>query len=476
MARLRILRPHIEEDVPLVDLARDAGVSYRTALRWKGQYHARGLAGLADDRRSDRGKLRGVPRDLQHFVEGLALRKPRLSAATIHRKVVEIATLRGDRAPSYRQVYNVIRRLPADLTTLAHDGDKAYRDMFDLVHRREAAGPNAIWQADHTLLDIVALRDDGRHDRPWLTVVMDDHSRAVAGFFLTWDAPSAIQTALALRQAIWRKADPRWSVCGVPDVLYTDNGSDFRSQHLEQVAADLKMQLIFSTPGHPRGRGRIERFFSTVSQLFLSDQPGFLGPGGRQAKDRLLTLTELERRFEGFVLGTYNARVHGETGEPPRQRWQADGFLPRLPESLEQLDLLLLTVPKARKVHADGIRFHGHRYVEPTLAAFVGETVTLRYDPRDMGEIRVFDDNGFVCRAICPDLAGETVALRDIVRARNERRRDLRRTLADREKVVDELMALKRLADKPAAEPDADPTPLKQTRPAPPPLKRYRNE
>jgi putative transposase len=35
---------------------------------------------------------------------------------------------------------------------------------------------------------------------------------------------------LALRQAIWRKEDPRWIVCGIPDVLYTDNGSDFTSQ------------------------------------------------------------------------------------------------------------------------------------------------------------------------------------------------------------------------------------------------------
>jgi putative transposase len=30
-----------------------------------------------------------------------------------------------------------------------------------------------------------------------------------------------------------------------PEVLYTDNGSDFTSKHLEQVAVDLKIRLIF---------------------------------------------------------------------------------------------------------------------------------------------------------------------------------------------------------------------------------------
>lgn len=76
-----------------------------------------------------------------------------------------------------------------------------------------------------------------------------------------------MQTALALRQAIWRKPDAHWTIFGIPEVLYTDNGSDFTSTNLEQVAADIKMRLIFSTPGHPRGRGRIERFFETVNQI-----------------------------------------------------------------------------------------------------------------------------------------------------------------------------------------------------------------
>ena len=88
-----------------------------------------------------------------------------------------------------------------------------------------------------------------------------------------------------------------------------------------------------------------------------------------------------------------------------------------MPESLEQLDLLLLTVPKTRRVHPDGIRFSGLRYIDPTLAAYVGEEVLLRYDPRDIAEVRVFHEGRFVCRAVCQELAGETVPLREVIRA-----------------------------------------------------------
>ena len=70
-----------------------------------------------------------------------------------------------------------------------------------------------------------------------------------------------MKTALALRQGICRKGHARWHICGIPEVLSTDNGSDFTSKHIEQVAVDLKMRLVFSTPGKPQGRGRVERFF-----------------------------------------------------------------------------------------------------------------------------------------------------------------------------------------------------------------------
>ena len=126
--------------------------------------------------------------------------------------------------------------------------------------------------------------------------------------------------------------------------------------------------LHFSTKGQPRGRGRIERFFETVNQLFLCTLPGY-APAGSPIPEPVLTAPELDRRLQRFIVDDYQQRVQSETGEPPQARWEAGGFLPQLPESLEQLDLLLLTVAKARKVRQDGIHFQGFRYLDLTLAA-----------------------------------------------------------------------------------------------------------
>src|SRR5690606_35711926 len=88
----------------------------------------------------------------------------------------------------------------------------------------------------------------------WLTTILDDCSRAICGYTVFLGAPSAMNTALALRQAIWQKADPSWPMCGLPDVLYVDHGSDFISRQLARTAVDLHIRLIHSTVARPLNR------------------------------------------------------------------------------------------------------------------------------------------------------------------------------------------------------------------------------
>jgi putative transposase len=219
-ARYRLLRPFLEGSVPLATVAREHGIPISTAWRWVRRYQEAGLAGLARKERSDRD-VRKLSGDLQGFVEGLALQVPRLSAAAIHREAASAARLLGERAPSYATVYGLIRRLDPALVTLAHEGQKTYSETFDLLHRSEAQAPNAIWQADHTELDLLVFDDERKARKPWLTIILDDFSRAVAGYFLSFSSPSALQTSLALRQAIWRKPRSGWSICGIPEVKWT---------------------------------------------------------------------------------------------------------------------------------------------------------------------------------------------------------------------------------------------------------------
>lgn len=438
MGRFVVLQPHLNAGVPLAEVARNAGVPLRSAQRWLARYRAAGLVGLVRAKRSDTGH-RKLPADLVEWIEGMVLRKPRPSVAAIHRKITALAAKRQWTPPSYSSVYGIIRHMDPAMVTLAQDGLAAFRDRYELLYRPRAECPNAIWQADHTLLDVMVLDANGDAVRPWLTIIMDDYSRAIAGYTIFLGAPTALQTALALRQAMWRKQNATWPVCGIPDVLYVDHGSDFTSAHLDQVAADLRFQLVYSSVGRPQGRGKVERLFGTLNTECLADLPGYLSQGKPVTPPRL-SLPELDATIGDYFLGTYNHRLHRETGMSPSKAWLGQGWLPRMPESLEALDLLLVMVAQSRVVRRDGVHFQGLRYLDPTLAAYVGEPVTMRYDPRDIAEIRVFHRNRFVCRAINPEHAGRTVTLKDIQTARARHRRALRNTINERRATVADFL------------------------------------
>lgn len=429
LARWRILRLHIEDAIPLAALARETDVGLRTLQRWKKDYLAGGIDALRTDARVDRGTRRTSP-DLVSFMERLALTRPRPSLATLHRLTRAEAERSGITPPSYSTVRSIAQSLDPALVTLALEGPASYRDKHELVFRRRAEHPNATWQADHTELDILIRGADGKPERPRLTIILDDYSRAICGYTVFVGSPSAIETALALRQAIWRKNDPAWAMCGLPDVLHVDHGSDFTSHHLEYTTVALKIRPVYSTVGRPQGRGKIERFFRTVNTELLTRLPGHLAPGSRSPEPQL-TLADLDRAIGEFVMA-YNDRPHRELGMSPKKAWTGEGWLPRMPDSLEQLDGLLLTVPKNRIVQRDGIHFQGQRYLAPTLAPFVGRSVTIRYDPRDLSEIRVYDHDTYLCVAIDEAHPNQRLSLRDIETARRARRRQLRKNINDR--------------------------------------------
>ncbi len=97
--RFRILQPHLERERFLTRVARDAGIPYRTAQRWVVCYRKYGLIGLRRDEREDSGRQRALSSSLKELIEALALQKPPLSIAALHRQIARIAKERREPTP-----------------------------------------------------------------------------------------------------------------------------------------------------------------------------------------------------------------------------------------------------------------------------------------------------------------------------------------------------------------------------------------
>lgn len=434
--KYQLIEPYLNNNCSLKSISKKSNIPLRTLSSWIEKYKRDGLVALARQSRKDKGALRKLNQEIVKIIEALYLEYPASSCANVYRLLLNYCKKNKITIPSYRNVCKIISLIPDDLVTLSHFGSKVYKQKYDLLYIRESERPNQIWQADHVLMDIEVLNHTNKLQRPWLTIIIDDCSRAICGYELSFLSPSANKTSLCLRHAIWRKLDPQWPVFGIPEIFYTDHGSDFTSKHIEQVCIDLKIQIIYSQIGQPRGRGKIERFFRTLNQKLLSDLAIMLQ---NKTSVRSMTLKQLDQIVYKFII-EYNHAIHSEVGTTPICRWEKDSFLPQTVESLEYLDLLLLTEAKPRMIRRDGIHFQGLRYFDIVLAEYVSKTVIIKYTPSDITSIRVFYNGKFLCQPICAELASQTISIKEVQHARNKRRASLKKKLKEQKSLIDAVI------------------------------------
>jgi putative transposase len=240
--------------------------------------------------------------------------------------------------------------------------------------RFEAAHPNEIWVGD----GLHGPKVGGR--KTYLFAFLDDHSRMVVAARWAY-AEDTVRLAAALRPAMEAR--------GIPESVYVDNGSAFTDASLSRVCARLGIRLIHSRPYRPQGRGKIERFFNTVTSQFLTEITTSQPQTPRAKNDAaavgtaVSSVDELNALFTSWVEVVYHHTIHTSTGQSPLGRWEA-GWAQRRPVRKEPGVIAeafrwsaLRTVSKAGTVS-----LHANTYqVDPLLA---GARVELIYDPFDL--------------------------------------------------------------------------------------------
>lgn len=188
MKKYKIIEPYLNKQETIKEIAIKNKIPTRTLYRWVQKYEHDGLVGLIRKTRTDFGQTR-VSKEVRQTIEEFVLRYKKISTKTLSRKIASYCKDNKLDVPSYSQIYKLRKRIPKSLIQLTHEGEKMYKENYDLIAIREATRPNEIWQADHTLLNINLLDEKGNINRPWLTIILDDYSRAVSGYYLSFSAP-----------------------------------------------------------------------------------------------------------------------------------------------------------------------------------------------------------------------------------------------------------------------------------------------
>src|SRR5438094_1738420 len=244
---------------PVAGLARQFGISLRTARKWLARYRGEGAPGLQD--RSSRPH---------------ASRRPTAPAIQLGIKV-----LRHQRW-TCAQIAGAVGVSAATAARVARRAGLSRRGRLappPLVHRYEHARPGDLLHLDTKKLGRIAgvgHRITGRagnvnvhHGIGWdhLHIGVDDHSRVA--YVEVLPDESAVSARAFLRRAL------RWFRSHDVHVrrILTDNGSAYRSDSFRATCRALRVIHRRTRPYTPRTNGKAERFIQTALREWAYRRP-----------------------------------------------------------------------------------------------------------------------------------------------------------------------------------------------------------
>jgi putative transposase len=342
-------------------------------------------------------------------IDAIYLTPERPTVKRLLRQVRQDCLAAGLKAPSMKALRARVTARSLRERTKAREGPEVAGNRFRLVKTGlRTERPLQVVQIDHTKVDIMLVDDVTRAciGRPWLTLVLDVHTRMVVGLYLSLDAPCATSAALAVAQAVLAKAgwladraiDLAWPAHGLPEIIHVDNGREFHSRAFERGCQQHGVRLEYRPPATPRFGGHIERLMGTlmgrVHALPGSTSSNVAARGAYDAEARaVLSFREFERILTLEVLGPYHNEIHSALGRTPAAAW-ADGVSGMtLRDPAAAAALLRDFLPfEERIVRRDGVRLFGIVYQDGGLAHLVDQgpgKLRVKYDPRDLSAVFV---------------------------------------------------------------------------------------
>ena len=338
--------------------------SYKTLEKWKSQYSIGGLDALMPGTRSDKGIPRALNEDAIAEIYRIKEEHPRMNATQIYTHLVRESFI-----PATVSVDSVQRFIRHNDLKSARDPNLRDRKSFE----EDEFGK--IWQADTCYLPHIT--EDGTSRRVYCIMIIDDHSRLLAGGELFYN-DNACNFQKVLKDAI--------ATYGIPDKLYVDNGCSYSNAQLSMICVSLGILLLHTRVRDGASKGKVERHFRTLKERWLYTLD----------INKITSLSQFNGMLKDYMRD-YNTTFHRGIDTIPLERYQASKDHPRKPESRQWLDDCFYN-RITRKVRKDStISIDKVCYDVPMQ--FISAKVEVRYLPDDMTSAYIlFDGEKFPIR------------------------------------------------------------------------------
>ncbi len=366
--RMQLISPLLAEGLDTAQIrelkkriCEENSLSERTLRRYIAQYQADGFGGLKPKGRGRRPK-EAIP---SHIIDQAILLRREVPSRSIA-QIIQILEWEG-----LIQEGQIKRSTLQE--KLAEKGYstrqmRMYSDTSVAARRYQKKHRNRLWHSDIKYGPYLPIGKDGTKKQVYLVTFIDDATRFVlhGEFYPTLDQ--------VIVEDCFRKSIHKY---GVPEAVYFDNGSQYRTKWMHRTCSKLGTRLVFAKPYSPEATGKVERF-NRVVDSFLSE-----------AKlESPQSLEKLNGLFGVWLEECYQNKPHSGLGDSisPNAAFRSDNKALKYlaPQTVANAFLHC----EERKVDKAGcISFAGIKY-EVGLS-FIGCKVQVIYDPADITELTI---------------------------------------------------------------------------------------
>ena len=343
-------------------ICQQTGISERTLRRYLSQYRKAGFGGLKPKGKGQRQSEDAIPSNIMEQAILLRRQVPGRSIA----QIIQILEWEELAQPGQIKRSTLQEKLAQRGYSSRHM--RMYAETGIAARRFQKKYRNQLWHSDIKYGPYLPIGKDGGKKQVYLVSFVDDATRFVLhGQFYPMLDQVIVEDCF--RQAIHKY--------GVPEAVYFDNGSQYRTKWMFRACAKMGIRLLFAKPYSPEATGKVERF-NRVVDSFLNEA----------ALEKPQSLDRFNEMFRVWLEECYQNKPHSglEGGLSPDTTYRSDKKALKFltPETIASAFLHC----EERKVDKAGcISFEGRKY-EAGLS-FIGCTVNVIYDPADITELTI---------------------------------------------------------------------------------------
>lgn len=338
-----------------------------TLKDWLYRFRREGLDGLLPKGRKDKGTLRALSQILRDQIIERKTENPALSAKAIYSSLIASGAITC-KDVSLCTIQRFISNNSQLLRTAPAKDRKAFEFEF----------PNDCWQSDISVGPYITV--EGKKKRTFIIAFIDDASRLILhceAFYVD----NFISLLSVFKKAVAKR--------GIPKKIFVDNGKVYKSEQMQFICAFLGTILCFAEPYSPQSKGKIERWFKTMQQQWMSvlDWATFT------------SLEDLNASLSSYV-ERYNNQYHSSIKKKPLDKFLEHAHNLKFMLSQKELDYAFLYRVERNVKNDATISLNNELFQVPMQ--FIGQKIHVRYDPTALTRAYIFSSEGKCLESIAP--------------------------------------------------------------------------